>query len=271
MTSFDYTTTEDFKGTRFGPYLIAILQRLELPMPRIKGFVLKKKHKEGTWGIKALYPGKEGEEPMVVKFVSDTMERGINLATQELIARLCGRYHTQLDGHYTILFGRRNEAGEPYYFQSEERGKEELVCRYLQDLEFLVTELHEDRRSELLRNDELNAHVKAVDAKIKAQQKENQALEKKFELQERRYKNQEKRVQRNNKEVTRLKKELEADEVELETDSDLIKRLRAEKWELQEKNSALEQEVKDLKQILDQEGLVVEEVEEVDETTMIEG
>ena len=48
--------------------------------------MLKKKHKEGTWGIKALYPGKEGEEPMVVKFVSDTMERGINLATQELIA-----------------------------------------------------------------------------------------------------------------------------------------------------------------------------------------
>ena len=96
-------------------------------------------------------------------------------------------------------------------------------------------------------------------------------MEKKFELQERRYKNQEKRVQRNNKEVTRLKKELEADEIELKTDSDLIKRLRAEKWELQEKNSALEQEVKDLKQILDQEGLEVEEVEVVDETTMIEG
>ena len=56
------------------------------------------------------------------------------------------------------------------------------MCRYLQDLEFLVTELHEDRRDELLRNDELCAHVKEVDAKIKAQQKENQALEKKFEL-----------------------------------------------------------------------------------------
>ena len=194
MTSFDYTTTEDFKGTHFGPYLIAILQRLELSMPRIKGFVLKKKHKEGTWGIKALHPGKEGEEPIVVKFVSDTMERGINLATQELIARLCGRYHTQLDGHYTILFGRRNEAGEPYYFESDERGKVEFVCKYLQDMEFLVTELHEDRRDELIRNDELCSRVKEVEAKIKEQQKESQAMEKKFELQEKRYKNQEKRV-----------------------------------------------------------------------------
>ena len=78
-------------------------------------------------------------------------------------------------------------------------------------------------------------------------------------------------VQRNNKEVTRLKLELEGNEVELETDSDLIKKLSAEKRELQEKNSALEQEVKDLKQILDQEGLVIEEVEEVVETNMIEG
>ena len=52
-----------------------------------------------------------------------------------------------------------------------------------------------------------------------------------------------------------MKTELESNEVELEADSDLIKRLRAEKRELQEKNSTLEQEVKDLKQVLDQEGI----------------
>ena len=68
-----------------------------------------------------------------------------------------------------------------------------------------------------------------------------------------------------------MKMELESNEVELEADSDLIKRLRAEKRELQEKNSALEQEVKDLKQVLDQEGIVIEEVEELDENNMIEG
>ena len=131
MRSFDYTSSKDFQGTRFGPYLLAILQRLELPMPRIKGFVMKKKHKEGTWGIMALQPGKEGEDAIVVKFLSDTKERGINLVMQELIARLCGRYHSKLGGHYTILFGRRNEAGEPYYFEAGDRGKVEFVCKYL--------------------------------------------------------------------------------------------------------------------------------------------
>ena len=80
MKSFDSTTSEDFEGTRFGAYLLAILQRLEFPTPRIKGFIMKKMHKEGTWGIKALQPGKEGEDAIVLKFVSDTKERGINLA-----------------------------------------------------------------------------------------------------------------------------------------------------------------------------------------------
>ena len=54
MKNFDYTTSEDFEGTRFGAYLLAILRRLELAIPRIKGFILKKMHKEGMWGIKAL-------------------------------------------------------------------------------------------------------------------------------------------------------------------------------------------------------------------------
>ena len=53
MKSFDYTTTEDFEDTRFGAYLLSTLQRLELPVPRIKGFILKKINKEGIWGIKA--------------------------------------------------------------------------------------------------------------------------------------------------------------------------------------------------------------------------
>ena len=68
-----------------------------------------------------------------------------------------------------------------------------------------------------------------------------------------------------------MKMELESNEVELEEDSDLIKRLCAEKRELQEKNSALEKEVKDLKQMLDQEGYAIEEVEEEDGDSMIAG
>ena len=48
MKNFDYTTSEDFEGTRFGAYLLAIVQRLELSMPRIKGFIMKKMRNEGT-------------------------------------------------------------------------------------------------------------------------------------------------------------------------------------------------------------------------------
>ena len=44
MKSYDYTTMEDFEDTRFGAYLLFVLQRLELPVPRIKGFILKKLH-----------------------------------------------------------------------------------------------------------------------------------------------------------------------------------------------------------------------------------
>ena len=81
-------------------------------------------------------------------------------------AHLCGRYHPKLGGHYTILFGRRNEAGEPYYFETGDRGKVEFVCKYLQDMEFLVTELHEDRRDELIKNDELCSQIKEVEEKV---------------------------------------------------------------------------------------------------------
>ena len=68
--------------------------------------------------------------------------------------------------------------------------------------------------------------------------------------------------------------ELESNEVELEADCDLIKGLRADKRELQEKNLALEKEVKGLKLMLDQEGYEIEEIEEVEEdeeNSIVEG
>ena len=34
MKNFDYTTTKDFEDTLFGVYLLSLLQRLELPVPR---------------------------------------------------------------------------------------------------------------------------------------------------------------------------------------------------------------------------------------------
>ena len=155
MKIFDYTTTEDFEDTRFGAYLLTILQRLELPIPRIKGFILKKLHMEGIWGIKAHQPGREGKDIIEVKVVSDTMEKGLNLVMQDLIGCLFGRYHAELGGHYSIIFGIRDEEGEPYAYEAADRGKAEYVCKYLQDLEYQMKELFEVRHEELFKNDEL--------------------------------------------------------------------------------------------------------------------
>ena len=83
------------------------------------------------------------------------MEKGINIIMQDLIGSLYGQYHDELGGHYSILFGRRDEEGEPYAYEAADRGKAEYACKYLQDLEYFVTELHEDRRDELFKNDEL--------------------------------------------------------------------------------------------------------------------
>ena len=181
MRNFDYTTSEDFEGTHFCAYLLTILQRLELPIPRIKGFILKKMHKEGIWGIKALQPRREDEETIVIKVVSDTMEKGINLVMQDWIGCLCGRYYTELSDHYSILFGRRDVAEEPYAFEVADRGKTEYVYKYLQELEYLVKELHEDRRDELFKNDELWSRLKEIEEKVKDQEEESQAMEEKFQ------------------------------------------------------------------------------------------
>ena len=198
------------------------------------------------------------------------MEKGLSLVMQDLIEHLCGCYHAELGGHYSILFGRHDEEGEPYAFDAEGRGKAEYVCRYLQNMGHHVKELFEDRHEELFKNDELCSQLNENEEKIKTQEEETQALEEKFQEQDKKYKNQEKRVQQKNNEMREMKMELESNEVELEADCDLIKRLHAEKRELKEKNSVLEMEVKDLKLMLDQEGYEIEEVEE-DGDSMIEG
>ena len=98
-----------------------------------------------------------------------------------------------MGGHYSIFFGRRDAEGEPYAFEATDRGKAEYVCKYLQDLEYLVKELVEDRRDELFKNDELCSRLKENEEKFKIKEEETQALEEKFQEQDKKYKNQEKR------------------------------------------------------------------------------
>ena len=108
--------------------------------------------------------------------VSDSKDKGLNLVMQDLIGRLCGRYNTELRGHYSIFFGRRNEDGEPYLYDVGERGKAKPLCLYyFQELEILVTELYEDRRTEVLKNDELCALLKENEEKVKAKEEVTKA------------------------------------------------------------------------------------------------
>ena len=177
MTSFHFTTAEDFENTRFGCYLLDIGEKIGLPLPQVKGFILKKFNKEGCWGIKATQPGHGEEPPLEIKMVSDSKDKGLNLVMQDLIGRLCGRYSLELRGHYSIFFGRRNEDGEPYLYDVGERGKAKPLSLYFQELEILVTELYEDRRTELLKNDELCALLKENEEKVKVQEEVTQAQE----------------------------------------------------------------------------------------------
>jgi hypothetical protein len=44
----------------------------------------------------------------------DDQKRGINVAMQEQIGRLCGHHTLKLKDHYSYFFGRRDEHGEPF-------------------------------------------------------------------------------------------------------------------------------------------------------------
>jgi hypothetical protein len=156
MTSFNYTTAEDFKDIRFGACLLNIVEELKLPVPLIKGSLLKRFNKEGCWGVKAVQHGCDTEpktDDIVINLVSDSMEKGLSIVMQELIGRLCGRHSTELKGVPIEL----SEAGR------------KVVKRqrlHFQDLENHINTLEEESCFELLRNDELCGQLKEKDKKI---------------------------------------------------------------------------------------------------------
>ena len=96
MKRFEYTTGEDFVETRFGFYLLDLLDHLKLPIPRVKDCILKKFHRKGLWGIKAFQLGREGEETIEIKVISETMEKGLNVIIQDIKGCLCGCYYKEL-------------------------------------------------------------------------------------------------------------------------------------------------------------------------------
>jgi hypothetical protein len=266
MENFTYTTAEDLENTRFGGYLLDIVQHLKLPMPKIRGLQLKKWEKQGCWGIKAVQPGRETEpktEEILVKRVGDSRDNALDIGMQELIGRLCGRHFQELKDHYSHPFGRRAEDGEALDYENEHRGAVKRPRLYYQDLENHINELETGRYAELTKNDELRAQLQGKDKKIQELEELVKAQEEKFKEQDKKFQNQEKRVREKNKQIRELKEVIVFNEIEIEVERDFVEKLRAEKRDLQEKTEALAEELEDYKTKFAEEGyaIVEEEVE----------
>jgi chromosome segregation ATPase len=114
---------------------------------------------------------------------------------------------------------------------------------HLAELEYLIRDVDVERYNELFNNDELCVQLAEKDKQHLEQEQRIKEMEAKFETQEKQRKNQEKRIHARNKEVRELKQKLECNDFKLEADHDLIKKLRADKRELQEKINTLTEDL----------------------------
>jgi hypothetical protein len=266
MPNFVYSTAEDFKGTRFGTRILELVQVLALPIPTIQGLQLRKFQRKDLWGFRVTQPGRETEPQtgeITFKVLHDDMERGLDVAMQELLGRLCGRHSSEIKSHYFHFFGRRDEDGEPIVLDKATKESIKPVRHYLQDLESLIRHLDTDRTNVMLSNDELRVQLKEKDKAFQEQENRIKEMEKKFEDQEKKFKSQEKRVQEKNKKIRDLETELELENIELEADHEVIERLRTQKRELQTKIDALTTSLEEYKAGFASAGLALVE-EEVD-------
>jgi hypothetical protein len=114
MSTFRVTKPKSFKAFSFGERLINIVTTLSLPTPFINGSEMTKFHKKGVWVIHITQPGRETEprtEEIKFKTFHTDRDAGTHLLMQELIARLCGRHFSELQKHYSHIFGRCDEKG----------------------------------------------------------------------------------------------------------------------------------------------------------------
>jgi chromosome segregation ATPase len=221
---------------------------------------MTKLHKKGIWVIHITQPGRETEpktETIKLKTFHTNKKIGAQLLMQEMIARLCGRHFSELQNHYSHLYGRRDENGIAIVLPDDEQDPMRI---HLAELEYLVRDIDVERYNEMFKNDELRAQLAEKDKQHLEQEEKIKEMKEKFETQEKQRKSQEKRIQARNKDVRELKQKLECNDFELEADHDLIEKLRAEKRELQEKVDTLTEELQDYKRLLKENGFDVEEV-----------
>jgi hypothetical protein len=261
MSTIRITKPDSFKDFSFGKRLIDIVTALSLPTPFINGSKMTKFHKKGVWVIHITQPGRETEpktEKIKFKTFHTDKKAGAHLLMQELIARLCGRHFSELQNHYSHLYGRRDEEGLAIVLPDDEQDPMRI---HLAELEYLIRDVDIERYNELFNNDELRAQLAEKDKQHLEQEQRIKEMEEKFETQEKQQKIQEKRIQAKNKEVRELKQKLECNDFELEADHDLIEKLCADKRELQEKVDTLTEELQDYKRLLKENGFDVEEEE----------
>ena len=82
MPNVIISTTEEFKGTRFGTRLIELTSFLNLPLPSIMMLPLTKFERKDLWGFRVTQPGCQSEPPMeaiTFKMMHDDKERGLDV------------------------------------------------------------------------------------------------------------------------------------------------------------------------------------------------
>src|SRR4051812_7829776 len=266
MPNVIINTVEEFQGTRFGPRIIELTSLLNLPLPSIMVLPLTKFERKDLWGFKVNQPRRQTEpatEAIILKFMHDDRERGLEVVMQDLLGRLLGRHSREVRVTHFHAFGRRDEDGEAIEFEDAARETAEPIRLYLQDLEVLLRNLDTDRTNVMLSNDELRVQLREKDKLFAEQDEIVKEMEAKFESQDRKFKIQEKRVQYRNKRIQDMTEELEAKDFELEHQQGVIERLRAQKRALKAKVETLNTNVKEYKTAMENAGLTFDD-EEVD-------
>jgi hypothetical protein len=163
MSTFRITKPDDFKNYGFGERLIDIVTALSLPSPFIRGSEMTKFHKKGVWVIHITQPGCETEpktENIKFKTFHTSKKTGAHLLMKELIARLCGHHFSELQNHYSHLYGRRDEKGMAIVLTDNEQDPMRI---HLAELEYLVRDVDVERYNEMFNNDELRAQLAEKD------------------------------------------------------------------------------------------------------------
>jgi hypothetical protein len=194
MSTFCITKPDSFKKYSFRKRLIDNVTALSLPTPFINGSEMTKFHKKGVWVIHITQPGREIEpktENIKFKTFHTNKRAGVHLLMQELIARLCGRHFSELQNHYSHLYGRRDEKGMAIMLPDS---KQDPMRIHLAELDYLVSDGEVERYNEMFNNDELRAQLAEKDKQHLEQEQKIKEMEKRFETQEKLRKSQEKRI-----------------------------------------------------------------------------